>query len=72
MLLFKRNTQTVDGRVAVHLKGAGAVGDGVPVGKDQNWWSGKLVVISGTIISMAGVDTNGAPFLSGEVIDRIR
>ena len=24
------------------MEGAGAVGHGVPVGEDKNWWSGKL------------------------------
>ena len=42
LLLFKRSTKTVDARVAVRVEGAGAVGHGVPVRKDQNWWSGKL------------------------------
>ena len=34
--------KNVDARVSVHVEGAGAVGCGVPVGEDQNWWSGKL------------------------------
>ena len=25
-----------------YVEGAGAVGHGVPVGEDQNWWNGKL------------------------------
>ena len=42
LFLFKRSPETVDARVAVHTEGAGAVGHGVLVEKDQNWCSGKL------------------------------
>ena len=37
-----RSTKITEARVAVHVKGAGAIGYGVPAGEDQIWWSGKL------------------------------
>ena len=40
--LFERGTKTVDAGVAVHVEGAGAVGYGVPVREDQNWWGSEL------------------------------
>ena len=42
LLLLERSTNVVDARVAIYVKGAGAVGYGVSVREDQDWWSGQL------------------------------
>lgn len=42
LLLHKGSTKAVNKGVAVHVKGAGAVSDGIPVGEEKNRWSGEL------------------------------
>ena len=42
LFLFERGTKTPDTGVAVHVEGTGAVGCGVSVGEDQNWWGTEL------------------------------
>ena len=42
LFLFECGTKTINTGVAVHAEGAGAVGYGVPVREDHNWWGGEL------------------------------
>ena len=38
---FERSTKPIDADVVVHVARAGAVGYGVPVREDRNWWGSE-------------------------------
>ena len=65
LLLFESGSEPVDAGIAVHVKRACAVGDGVPIRETRTDGIVSSAKISLTNFSIAGVEANFTPFRPG-------
>ena len=72
MFLFEGCADTVDAGIAVQAEGAGVVGDGVPVGVDQDGGFDKFAEDVANGGFLAGVKLKVAPCLSRALMGRRR
>lgn len=72
LFLFERTTKTASVGVAVHMEQAGAVGDGVSVGEDDDELSGMFGEDVAHDLFHGGRKRKFDSFRSKEVVGRIR